>query len=160
MNNEKLAQATALMREQVAITTQEVLDLRRSPLGDALTGWVVTRDQYEDLDDLRKEIYALLETLSKGTLPEMMDENKTKTITLSSVGRRFTVSSKLSASMIDKTKGIQWLKDNGGDALPQETVNAQSLASFVKARIETEGKDVPEDIFKVSYVRNISATKV
>lgn len=160
MKNEQLALATAALRERVATLTQEVMDLKRSPLAEALTGWVLTRDEYNDLDECRKEIYALLETLSKGVLPEMMDESKTKTISLTSVGRRFTVSTKLSASMIDKDKGVEWLRTNGGDALPTVTVNAQTLSSFVKARIETEGKDVPEDIFKVSYVRNISATKI
>lgn len=160
MNREQLQLATQAMRLQVATTTQEVLDLRRGGLHEALAGWALTRDDYKDLDELRKEIYELLETLSKSVLPEMMVENGVKTVTLENVGRRFTKSTKLSCSMIDKDKGIEWLNENGGNALPQLTVNGQTLSSFAKARIENEGLDMPEDIFKVSTVANISATKV
>lgn len=162
MKIEQLMVATAAMRLQVATMSEEVNDMRRMGLQDALIGWSLTRDQYEELDDCRKEIYALLETLSKGILPEMMAENKTKTITLDNVRKRFTVSHRLTCSMLEgmKEAGIAWLQGNGGSAIPQLTVNSQTLSSFAKARIEKEGLDMPSDIFKVSTVDNISATKV
>lgn len=160
MDRERLVASARLVRQFVAEFQAEVLEIRRSPLAEALTQWTLTDDDYEELNEARKEIYALLETLNKGTLPEMMQDSKTKTITLSNVGRRFTVSHRLSCSMLDKEKGVEWLIANGGDAIPKLTVNAQTLSSFAKARIEKQGLDMPEDLFKVSTVSQVSATKV
>jgi hypothetical protein len=43
--------------------------------------------------------------------------------------------------------------------LVKETINAQTLAAFVRAEME-EGREVPDDIFTVSVGQNTSVTKV
>lgn len=160
MDTKALTAATEMLAAQLATTTQEVQDLKRSGLQDALSGWYLTREEYEALDEVRKNIGKLLEEMSRTALPEMMRENKTKTITLENLRRRFTVSQRYSCSMLDKEKGALWLRETGNAAIITETVNASTLSAFAKKRITEEGLEMPEDIFKVSIMDLISATKV
>lgn len=61
-----------------------------------------------------------------------------------------TVAWKQSCSMLDKEAGLDWLRKNGQEGIIQETVNSSTLAAFSKSYMEQDGKDLPEDIFKVS----------
>lgn len=143
---------------------QDVANLKSIHVNEALPEWYLTREEYKALDDLRTDIYHLLESVSKGVLPEMMRDAKVKTLSIDGSNKlpplRFTVSQRWSCSMIDKDAGMNWLKENGQEGIIQMTVNAQTLASFAKSHVEKEGKDLPEDIFKVGITDNISATKV
>jgi len=149
-------QLTALANE-----LEEVIKVvRKGGLPEALTFWKASKDEYEAFDEQRKRVYAALESLSRQTLPEMMAEHDTKTITLDSLGYRFTVSQRFSCSMPDPDAGMKWLKENGLGDLIKPTVNAQTLSSAVKKRIEDDGMEVPPELFNTSYAPFTSATKV
>ena len=90
-------------------------------------------------------------------VPKCFADHNVTTITLG--GFRFSVSTRLSASIADKELGHQWLKDNGLGDLIKPTVNAQTLASAAKHLIE-EGLELDPEIFNTSYVENTSITKV
>jgi hypothetical protein len=131
-------------------------------LEDILKMYFQVKEAYELLTDNQKATGALLERMSRGLIPDLMDTKDTKTISIASIGRRFTVSAKLSASIIDKPGAYGWLRDPKQDAadLIQETVNASTLASFAKSYVNEQGKDLPEAYFRVNTMRYTSVTKI
>lgn len=144
------------------------LDLAEKTLAKAKTGslpdilhfFESERDKYDALDGCRKRLNALIENMSREDIPEMMRDAGVRTITLDDIKRRFTVAQRFNASMPDKDIGMAWLRENGAGALIQETVNAQTLSSWAKNRIEEEGLDLPADKFKVSTMAYTSSTAV
>lgn len=131
-------------------------------LPDYLKQFFAIREAYEALDEERKKVSATLERMSRVLIPDLFIEQDTKTISLDSIGRRFTVSAKVSASITDKPFAYQWLRSPEQDAgdLIQETVNSSSLAAYAKNYISEKGKDLPEQGFKVSTMRFTSVTKL
>lgn len=131
-------------------------------LNDYLKNFFTIREAYEALDEERKKTYAILERMSRGTIPDLFVEKDVKTISLASIGRRFTVSAKVSASITDKPGAYAWLRDPKQDAgaLITETVNASSLSAFAKEYTTMQGKDLPMAYFKVSTMNFTSVTKI
>lgn len=133
--------------------------IRKGNLPDALRYYKDVKDAYELAEVERKKVGQLIEDLSRTTIPDMMDEQGVKTITLEDIGYRFTVAQRWSCTIVDKDKGIPWLKENGAAALVFETVNAQTLSSYAKGRVEDEGFDLPVDIFKTGTMNYTSVTR-
>ena len=50
--------------------------------------------------------------------------------------------------MLDKQKGLEWLRTSGNAGLIQETVNAGTLSSFAKGET-LAGHPLPDHLFKV-----------
>lgn len=135
--------------------------LRRGKVAEALITFKTLRDAYEKLDEPRKALNAMIEGLSRSTIPEMMEEESTKTITLEDprIGKyRFTVSQRVSCSMLDKDAGFEWLRETGNGGIIVPTVNAQTLGAFAKDYM-AQGKDLPDTIFKISLMNTTSVTK-
>jgi hypothetical protein len=61
--------------------------------------------------------------------------------------------------MLDKERGMQHLRDTGNGGLIQDSVPWQTLSAFSKNLMETEGKELPDDIFKSSIMKFTSITK-
>lgn len=160
MSREALARATIALNNFVDVFGGQVEQIKRGTLNQALEAWDLTSDDYDALDETRKKLYFLLEQLNKTILPEMMQEHQTKTISLDSINKRFTVNQRVSCSMLDKDRGMDWLKTTGNNALIVPTVNAQTLSAFAKRYTQDEGKDMPADIFKISTSHHMSATKI
>lgn len=113
----------------------------------------------ELIKEAREALSEMADLLSTRDIPDLFRSKKVKTLTVEGVGR-CTVSYRYSCSMLNKDTGFKWLRDNGHGGLIQETVNAQTLGSFAKNLIETEGKDMPDDIFKTGQSPYTSITKV
>jgi hypothetical protein len=105
----------------------------------------------------REALSDMEESLSRESIPTLFMNRSLKTITIEGVGR-VTVAYRWSASMIDKTKGMNWLEENGHGDLIQPTVNSSSLAAFAKDQA-ADGEDLPSDIFKVGQLAYTSITK-
>jgi len=127
---------------------------------EAIRMLVKLRDNYEALRILTKQIGKWKDRFTYTTIPEIMRTEGIKTITLDDDRIRCTVNLRWSASMIDKDRGLEWLKENGHGDLIQDTVNAQTLASFARNLEEDEGIDLPDDIFKVGQNPVTSITKI
>jgi hypothetical protein len=138
---------------------EEIAGIKKMPLQDVLRYWHLLSDAYEALDKERKRVYAAVENLSRGTIPEMMQEQGVRSMTLDDLGYRFTVSQRFSCSMPDKDAGMKWLRENGLGDLIQETVNSGTLSSAMKRLIENEGREPPADYFNTNYMSYTSATK-
>lgn len=117
--------------------------------------YVIFDQNHKRVDEARKELYAGIERLGKGRLPEAMLRAKVRNTTIDIDGTGYTVSraARTSVSMIGGQKSIDYLKnsqDPNYRALVQETVNSQTLSAFAKDLLETKGKELPDDLFKSS----------
>ncbi len=117
------------------------------------------------LKDLLKEnetnfgkLYALL---AEVMLPEAIEKSGQTHVPLAE-GWRVGVSQNMRASIppAKRQEAWQWLRDNGLGDLITETVNAQTLSSAAKVRLEDQGLDMPEDLFNVQMVPNTSVTAI
>lgn len=148
--------------------------------------YIDVRNFYEALHEVSKELTKLKDQMSYQDVPAAFEREGTSTLTLRD-GYRVTISALVRASTKDMETGIAWCKlcecghalqyhkdgtfctvghncdcvdynaPNAG--LVKETINAQTLAAFVRAEME-EGRELPDDIFTVSVGQNTSVTKV
>lgn len=159
---QQLDAATTALAAFLAEQQQGLEALRRGQVSEALVHFKQLKDGYDQLDAPRKELNALIENLSRATIPEMFEEQSTKTVTIEDVrvGKyRFTVAQKVSCSMIDKDAGMKWLRDNGHGGIIQETVPAPTLSAFAKDLVQNQGLDLPGDLFKISTMNYTSINK-
>jgi hypothetical protein len=117
------------------------------------------RALYDRMQEVKNDLNKVYDNLNKDYVPEAMRRAGVKTVTVDGVGR-VTISHRYSATMLDKEQGIAWLKANGLDAIVQETVNSQTLSATAKNLMETNGKELPSDIFKTGTSPFTSITKV
>lgn len=129
------------------------------PLVELIGAYWSLKEQYRELDRQRKRVYAVLDRLDKGIVPEALDAAGTDMVRIPEMGRSFSIRTNLSASFHDKDAGIQWLRDIGQGDMVQETVNAGTLASMVSRMIKDEGLEPPEEIVKVNPYRTIGSSK-
>lgn len=120
---------------------------------------LLTRDVLGAITPNLDEISELLELHKKVVVPEAFESEDVKTINVA--GHRITVSERVLASIVkeDRTGAFSWLKQNGLGDLIFETVNAQTLSSAVKDRLE-QGLTVDDAVIKVHYQPTTSITKV
>ena len=114
----------------------------------------------DTVEDLSKKLSALrkhVDALSYEILPTMFSNQDVKTIKLDNIGR-VTVNVRWTASMLNKEKGMEWLRTSGNEGLIIETVNAMTLASFAKTET-LAGKPLPDHLFKVGTAQHMSITK-
>lgn len=100
------------------------------------------KDRKKDLEAEIKEINAHID-IAEQFLVESMTTDELDKFTHS--GTTFYMKSRLFASAVSGRKQdlMEGLKEHGYGDLVQETVNANTLASFVKEQMEAEG-DLPE----------------
>jgi len=118
------------------------------------------RKAMEQIKTAREALDQLKDQLSTVSIPDMFRARDIKNMKIEGVGR-CGVSYRFSCSIVadDKRVGHQWLKDNGYPDLVVETVNSSTLSAFAKNLLETEGKELPAEIFKTSSSPFTSITK-
>lgn len=101
------------------------------------------RDQKTDTEALLKEINEQIDEADY-RLSELMAETETQNFTRS--GTMFCLTTKTRASAVAGTKEELYtaLRQQGFGELVYETVNANSLSSFVKEQIEENGDALPD----------------
>lgn len=106
------------------------------------------KDKKKELDAQVKEIGAEIERLDLA-LSDAMTEAECERFSRN--GSTFYLSSRLYASPIDGQKEAMFvaLKSNGFGEIVTETVNANTLASFVKEQRELNNDEIPEWISAV-----------
>lgn len=123
----------------------------------------VIRLAAEEIKEAREAINDMSDTLSRITIPDIIANLKERTgekppFNIEGVGR-VTVSYRFSASMVDKELALGWLRDNGHEGIIQETVNSSTLSAFAKNLLETDGIELPPEVFKVGTSPYTSITK-
>lgn len=117
-------------------------------------------DEYDELKAKLSEINKEYDNIRLKLLPDLMAECDIKSITLDGIGRVGTSSDMYVSSLAENKENLfEWLRSDGSGDLIQETVNASTLKAWVKERIE-HGKNVPENLIKVTPFTRASITKV
>lgn len=163
MENQMTLEELVVETKKVADVAEEFLgslkdDKSKKPADVARHYWYV-KTNYEEAKKHLTRVYHVLDALDKNVLPELMEEHDMDMIRIPDLGRSFSIRQMMTASMLDKERAFQWLRDNGNEDLIQETVNAGTLSSFIKSMIVDEGIDPPEDVFKVSTYKKTNSTK-
>ncbi len=106
-----------------------------------------TKQAYDALDAIRKKIYHVLDRTSKEVIPARLNEMGVDRVRVPSIGRSVGILIKYSASTVDKEKGFAWLRKRGDEHIITETVNASTLAAYLRDLTLNEGVDAPDDAF-------------
>ena len=106
------------------------------------------KDKKKDLDAQVKEVTAAIEQLDLA-LSDAMAEAECERFSRN--GSTFYLNTRLFASPVagHKEELFQALKDNGFGEIVTETVNANTLASFVKEQMSLNNDEIPEWISEV-----------
>jgi hypothetical protein len=151
-----------LIYKQLADLTDNVrrksAALRDGDHVDLIRHFAEVRIFHDMLDEAVKALNEQKELLSRTYVPDCMGAAGVKTINVVGVGR-VTVSNRWTTTMLDKERGMQHLRDTGNGGLIQDSVPWQTLSAFSKNLMETEGKELPDDIFKSSIMKFTSITK-
>jgi hypothetical protein len=118
------------------------------------------REVTEAIKKARKALDDLEDHMSHEDVPDAFRRSSIKTVSIDGVGR-VTVAHKWGCSINDgkKPESFQWLRDGGNGGIIIETVNAQTLAAFAKAEVESHGRELPTDLFTTSLRPYTSITK-
>lgn len=101
------------------------------------------KDRKKELDAMVKEVSAEIEQIDLALSDAMAEQEVER---FSRNGSTFYLNTRLFASPAAgrKDEMMQTLKDNGYGSLVVETVNANTLASFVKEQKAANGDEVPQ----------------
>jgi hypothetical protein len=143
-----------MMFEFASGDTEQVISQNDIPL--AVKHFAMLRDAVNDLAAKVSSLQKIVDALSYELLPTMFVNQDVQTINVTGVGRA-TTNVRWSASMPDKQRGMQWLRETGNEGLIITTVNAQTLGAFAKTEA-LAGRPLPNDAFKVTAKSYISVT--
>lgn len=159
----RLHGAHRAFREIEEQMTQVIATMRKSgKLSQACRDYKAMVDAYDAMDEVRKALFAHLESISRQTIPEMLSEEEVPNITLEFEGGlkyRFGKNRRISISVLNKEAAFEWLKANGGEDLIQPTVNSSALTSFGKEFTKEKGIDLPMETFKTNEMVYTQITK-
>lgn len=147
--------------EALARTTENIFDglQAKGDITQLLVAYYRFKSFYDDLDAIRKQFYAIKDRIDKHIAPEALEQSGMDKVSIPEVERTFYIVDRYSASIINKPAAFEWLRENGASELIQETVNAGTLASYLKGLVLEEGRDPPEDLFKFTPYRTTGMTK-
>lgn len=135
----------------------------RMQLADLLVYYKQLDDAYEMLDTARKRVYHILDHLDKNAVPEALDKNDcTDGIRIqfsNEVGYNFRRSTKYSAKTKDKEGLFSWVRERGDGALITETINAGTLATYLKNKMLEEGVEPPSDLVELTTYYGVGVNK-
>lgn len=158
---------TVALSERVCVRINELAAMVRNDTTDVVAAndhvaiikhFAQVRSLTERIKEAREALDQMEEDLSRQKVPDTMRAHGVKTITVEGVGR-VSLSNRWSCSMLDKSKGMEWLRGNGHGGLIQETVNSSALAAFAKDMSINQGTDLPSEIFKTGIMTYTSITK-
>ena len=128
------------------------------PIKDLCAVWVDLKAAKENLEAMVKAVNGLLTEVSGIRIPEALEAAGLDKVQIPELERSFYPVIKYSASMKDKGAAFRWLREHDAGSLITETVNANTLASFLKDHMVETGEVAPDDVFSFgSYTRTGSS---
>lgn len=113
---------------------------------------------HDEIDEARKELFALEQLASMTIGPKALDSANLDKIGIPELERSFYPLTKYQASITDKASAFDWLRKRGADSLIFETVNSGTLAAYLHNAVKDENIEPPESI-KFSSYKIISSSK-
>ena len=111
------------------------------------------------LEAARQKFGKVYEIMNKADVPNLFEALGTDIFRVPEIGRSFYPNTMYSATILDKEAAFDWLRANGGGELIQPTVNAGTLKSFVRTKLDEEGVEPPDDVIKFSSYQVIGSSK-
>ena len=126
-------------------------------LGDLITHFDALRNLHARLKEISADVNQYADRLSSTLVPEAMGAAGFTTVNHPAVGR-VSISSRVSASMVEKYGAMLWLRTHGLGDLIIETVNSNTLSAQARAMLEA-GDELPPEYFNISTKTYTSITK-
>lgn len=136
-----LERATHILEQQTLRLAQE------GGLDELIARFAAIRELRDTTKTLHAAINAIAERLADDLVPQALRNNRVTTIT-HAVGR-VALTTRVSASILDREGAYQWLRGHDLGALIIETVNSQTLSATARSLLE-QGDELPDDLFKTS----------
>lgn len=157
--NEALLQALTELADRSERYLEKVDgDMALKPADMAKAFWAA-KNLHDDIKKQLTRLYHVVNAFDKALLPKLFEHHGVDMVRIPELGRSFSVRQMTTATMIDKEGAIAWLRGEGHGDLVQETVNAGTLASFVRNMVLEMGMDPPEDLIKVTNYTTIASNK-
>lgn len=153
----EVANRILLIERAMAVTLPEFIG--GHPLGAVVDTLAAINAVVSEAENAIKSLKSRVSYAKEVSMPARMDGEQVKTYNTDNF--RVTRTARLFASILSKDKtedAYQWLRDNDLEALIKETVNSSALSAAAKEQIEN-GKELPDDLFKVHMKDGISITK-
>lgn len=150
---EKYEAASAKSLETIATLNEELASLIRMTADMDSTKLSLTESAkcqkasdnvHDALDKIKKYMWNHTEMWKKSITPDRMEEADMTSAKVEGVGT-VSLRDEMSVKQLDKAKVAEWLTDIGRDDIISESINASSLKSVVKKRIEA-GEEIPDCI--------------
>lgn len=157
---------TASIKDVITTLAEAVPDVfiryeqLKDNLPELLTFYRQLKTANSEIEKLIKLLKELQENLSHKLIPDLMESQKTDNLGTGGYTFSLGVRTFANISMLQREKGLQWLRDNGYSALISENVNSKTLSSAIADYIEREGLVPPEDAITLHQQKYISVRKV
>lgn len=115
------------------------------------------KDLNECAEAVKKESGKVYDHVRTLVLPDKMDDEGLDNMRVAGLGR-VSVTADVRATIADKQAGYKWLEEHGYGDMITETVNASALKALMRRMIK-EGREIPDEIFKVTPFNRASITK-
>ena len=147
------------LTDWVDLQIDSLENYEKRPLEDLLVAYHQVNDSYQRLDAERKRLYRALDRLNKSVIPAKFRERDIDQVRIRSLGRSFYPLTKYSARVSDKGRLFEWLREVNAAGLIGETVNAGTLASFLKERMMDGEADPPEEVAELTSYQMVGSSK-
>lgn len=157
----RLSEITANIEILAAQIEQHLVEVEaRGDTTEILITYHKLKGDYEALDKARKMIFHHNDKMDKGTVPALFDRIGQDLVRIPDIGRSFYPVTKQSASIVGpKPDAYEWLRSNGGSEIIQETVNAGTLASFLKEMIQDQNIEPPPELILYKTYKTTGSSK-
>jgi hypothetical protein len=156
-----IEEATRAVRKASVMMAE--MDTQLLNLEDLLIYFKGVDDAYNELDSARKSIYHLLDILDKNIVPQRLEdagcEDGVRINFGNGVGYNFRRSTKYSVKTMDKAQLFAWLRERGDGAMIQETVNAQTLTTYLKGCMLDQGIEPPAGVAELTSYYGVGVNK-
>ena len=154
---EKLEQVNEKLDSFMSVCEVENFDFEKMELVELAHYQASLKSVHERLDKHKSTVGKMFDYIRTQAVPLKMEEEGVESITVQGVGR-LSLTSDIYLQVKDKEGSFEWLMDNGHGDLISETVNASSLKALLR-RMLRDGKEVPDEVYKVTPFSRASITK-
>jgi hypothetical protein len=127
---------------------------------DLAATYVRAESASRQLEPFLAAVAKIVRTVKNETLPDLFEEQKTKSTTV--LGHRVTTTAELRASIRGekKSEAMAWLKEHGHGSLikTDPSIHPQTLEAWAREMTE-EGEELPEELFSLYYYNSTSITR-
>jgi hypothetical protein len=160
---ERVPGAIEYLRQYIEYLSSKVRDRKDMDMVQAIQLMdMVYKLKERVAEHVKTPVEGVYDMLRLGVVPELMLEKEITTITVDGIGR-CTVQDDISATVPkdNKEEFIEWLVEHELENIITQTVNAQTLAAFVREQIR-KGKDgvkLPAKLIKITPVTRAVITR-